>query len=145
MKSFIYWWHTKLDMPKHDLAWHKQDIDDELNELREARELLYKWSELSDVVYTYTRARWSGHNDIVFPFGKINFYLGCLYMFPKYSLRWCFFRTLGKQFDKNLDIIEVRNPEKTEKLNDIAIKYGLDVIEFKKRADKLRSRWVFLK
>ena len=118
---------------------------DELRELEEARGLFYRWSELSDVVYTYTRARWSGHRDIVFPFGRMNFYFGCLYMFPKYSLRWKFFRVLGKKIDKNLNIAEVRNPEKTEKLSDIAMRYGLDPVKFKEEADKLKNKWFFLK
>ena len=66
-------------------------------------------------------------------------------MFPKYTQRWRFFRTLGKKFDKNLNITEVRNPEKIEKLDNIAKKYGLDPLRFKAEAQELIKYWFFLK
>ncbi len=145
MKNLVKYWHSKLDMPKHDLDWHKQDIADELEEFKEARGLICKWSELSDVVYTYTRALWSGHKDLDFPFKKTNFYVGLIYMFPKYTLRWKFFSVLGKKFDKDLKITEVRNPKKIEKLENIAKKYNLDPVRFKAEAESLMKWWVFLK
>jgi hypothetical protein len=132
-------------MPKHDLAWHTQDMADEIGELEEAKGLIHRWSEVSDVVYAYTRARWSGHKDIKFSLGKRSFYLGLLYMFPKYTLRWKFFRVLGKRFDRSLKISEVRNPQKVEKLENIAHKYNLDPVKFKDEARKLMKRWIFLK
>ena len=88
---FINLWHTILDMPKYDEEWHRQDIEDELKELRGAKGFLDTWSEKSDLVYTYTRAKWSGHHNIIFPKGKLDFLIGLVYMFPKYTLRWLFF------------------------------------------------------
>ena len=41
-------------------------------------------------------------------------------MIPRYLIKWEFFRTLGKKFDNNLKISEVRNPKKIHKLEDIA-------------------------
>lgn len=67
MNIIIHRWHTHLDMPKHDLAWHEQDVADELQELQEARGLIDRWSEYSDICYTYTRARWSGRQDMRSP------------------------------------------------------------------------------
>lgn len=134
-----------LDMPKKDFAWHDADIKDELQEYMEARGIINKWSELSDVVYTYTRARWSEHTNIKYPLGKISFYIGLLYMFPKYSLRWKFYRTLGKKVDQNTELREVRNPKKFEKLKHIAEKYNLNPEQFTKEAKKLMRRWFFLK
>ncbi len=145
MEKLINKWHSYLNMPKNNLAWHKQDIEDELIELKEAKSLIYKWSEISDVVYTYTRAKWSGHTEVNFPLSKGHFYIGLLYMFPKYTLRWKFFRVLGKQFDNNLKITEVRNPKKNEKLDVIAERYFLDKTLFKMKAKKLSKRWIFLK
>lgn len=145
MKKLINKWHSILDMPKNDLAWHEADVLDELEELKEAEGLIHKWSELSDVVYTYTRAHWSGHTEIKSPLSKINFYVGLLYMFPKYSLRWKFYRVLGKKFDKNIKITEVRNPKKIEKLKIIALKYNLDPDKFTEEAKKLMKKWMFLK
>jgi hypothetical protein len=132
-------------MPKKDYYWHQADILEELREFKEAKGLINRWSELSDVVYTYTRAHWSGHTEILYPLNKKYFYVGLLYMFPKYSLRYGFYRVLGKQIDKKAKLKEVRNPKKIEKLEHIAKKYNLDPEEFKKEADKLMKRWVFLK
>lgn len=142
--KIIYKWHDRLDMPKHDEKWHKQDMADELAEYQEATGFIDTWSELSDIVYTYTRARWSGHTTIDFPLSKTKFVIGVLYMFPKYTLRWRFFRELGHQFDESLHISEVRNPKKIEKLKTIAEKYKLDPEEFTSTAKKLmRRRWFF--
>jgi hypothetical protein len=145
MNIIIKKWHDKLSMPRYDLEWHKQDIADEHAEYDEAIDVICKWSELSDVVYTYTRAQWSGHTDIKFPFNNIQFIIGAIYMFPKYSLRWKFFNTLGKKFDKALKITEVRNPHKIEKLHNIAEKYNLDSVKFKQEAQNLMKWWLFLK
>ena len=145
MKSPISHWHKILNMKKYDLDWHKQDMLDEIQEFKESKGLINKWSELSDISYTYTRALWSGHQDIKFPFKKVFLYIGFVYMIPKYTLRWKFFRKLGKKFDKNLKINEVRNPKKLHKLEDIAIRYNLDPIMFTNEACRLKKRWLFLK
>jgi hypothetical protein len=138
-------WHDMLDMPKYDEAWHKQDIADELAEYEEASGLIDTWSELSDIAYTYTRAKWSGHNTIMFPLSKTKLGIGLLYMFPKYTLRWRFFRKLGHQFDTSLHISEVRNPKKVEKLKVIAEKYNLDPQQFTEKAQALMKNHLFLK
>ncbi len=68
-----------------------------------------------------------------------------LYMLPKYTLRWKFFRDLGHQFDKELHISEVRNPEKIEKLAAIAEKYNLNPAQFTEAAQHLLQGRVLLK
>lgn len=143
--NIIYEWHSYLNLPKHDIDWHLQDIKYEIEELKEAKGLIHKWSEVSDVVYTYTRAKWSGYQKLEFPLSKISFYTGLIYMFPKYTLRWKFFRKIGKSFNKNLNITEVRNPKKIHKLEDIANKYNLDKNVFKERSEKLLKKWILLK
>ena len=145
MKTIINKWHSILNMPIKDYYWHQADVLEELREFEEANGLINKWSELSDVAYTYTRAHWSGHKDIEYPLSKINFYVGLLYMFPKYSLRYGFYRVLGKKIDKNVKLKEVRNPIRAEKLEHIARKYKLDPVKFKIEAEKLMKRGVFLK
>ena len=144
MNKIINYWHSILDMPKRDFEWHKADVLEELQEFNEARGLINKWSELSDVVYTYTRACWSGHKTMEYPLSKISFFMGLLYMFPKYTLRWRFYRVLGKKIDKNVKIAEVRNPKKIEKLEKIARKYNLNPQQFTDEAKKLIKRWIFL-
>lgn len=141
----IYLWHDILNMPKFGESWHRQDMEDEMAEYKEATGFIDVWSELSDVAYTYTRARWSGHKYIVFPLSKTKFLFGLLYMFPKYTLRFWFFRKLGQRFDKNLKISEVRNPGKIQKLSVIAEKYNLDPERFTAEAKKMLRYCILLK
>jgi hypothetical protein len=79
-------WHGLLQMRKFDKTWHKNDLADELAEYHEETKFFKKWSELSDVVYTCTRGRWSDY-EITFPFSKSFYYLGIVYMIPKYTSR----------------------------------------------------------
>lgn len=145
MEKIINYWHSILDMPKMDVDWHKNDILDELKELEEADGLIHKWSELSDIVYTYTCARWSGHKTIECPLNKICFFVGLFYMLPKYTLRWKFYRVLGRKINKNIKITEVRNPEKIEKLSVIAQKHNIAPEQLINEAKKLKKKWIFLK
>jgi hypothetical protein len=145
MKSLINRWHNMLNLPKYDETWHKKDMADELTEYEEAEGLINTWSELSDVAYTHTRARWSGHTNIDFPLSRTRLIIGLLYMIPKYTLRWRFFRDLGHQFDKNLNIAEVRNPKKIEKLKVIAEKYNLDPELFTQKAESLLRDQILFK
>lgn len=145
MNKIIIAWHNRLDMPKYDLAWHKADVADELQELVEAKSFIDKWSELSDISYTYTRAKWSGHVDIDLPITYHQYLIGLIYMFPKYSLRWNFFYKLGKRLGAEVKVTEVRNPKKLSKLENIAEKYGLDKKQFVEEAKKLMRYRLFLK
>lgn len=141
----LHKWHDLLAMPKYDEAWHRADLADELAEYHEAHGLIDTWSELSDLAYTYSRAQWSGHSNIDFPFSRLQLLVGIVYMLPKYTLRWRFFRALGHQFDSTLHISEVRNPKKVAKLAVIAEKYDLDPDEFTARARQLMRYRIFLK
>lgn len=136
-------WHNLLDMPKYDEAWHRQDMADELAEYKDSHGFIDTWSELSDIAYTYTRSKWSGYDTIEFPLSKTKLVIGLLYMFPKYTLRFRFFRDLGHQFDENLHIREVRNPKKIEKLKVIAEKYNLDPELFAEKALTLMKGRIF--
>ena len=126
-------------MPRQNQSWHEQDLKEELAEYNESQGLIHKWSELSDVVYTCTRGRWSGH-DIAFPLAKWQFALGVIYMIPKYSSRWVFFRRVGAKMHSEIPIREVRNPQKVDKLQAIAEKYSLDTVEFQARC-RIQSRY----
>lgn len=118
---------------------------DEMFEYKEATGVIDVWSELSDVAYTYTRAQWSGHSNIEYPLSKMHLFIGIIYMIPKYTLRWRFFRKLGHHFDTQLQISEVRNPMKVEKLTVIAEKYNLDPVKFKNRAKQMLTYSLLLK
>jgi hypothetical protein len=136
-KMIIWFWHNLLKMEKYDLGWHQADIIDELAEYKRAEGFMERWSELSDIVYTYTRARWSGHTNISFPLSRGLFIWGSLYMFPKYTLRWLFFAFAGKLLKSKRLIREVRNPKKISKLDEIADKYGLEKNAFRSTCRKL--------
>lgn len=137
-------WHGLLKMPKHDEKWHIDDISDEYQELIEARNWLEKWSELSDVAYVYSRARWSGHKTVDSPISRPYRIVGYVYMFPKYSLRFWFFRRAGKALGSVGNVREVRNPQKLHKLHHIAGKYDLPADDFAKRCQDQLRYWPLL-
>ncbi len=135
----LSFWHRLLDMEKFDEAWHRSDIADEMEELNEAEGFFNRWSELSDVVYTVTRAQfWSKISGIRWPLRKRDYWWGMLYMFPKYTLRWCFFNFCGKLTDRSKKVHAVRNPKKIHKLHLIAEEAGVP----KKKFEKICRRWV---
>jgi hypothetical protein len=144
MYHMINLWHTRLAMPKYDAAWHRADMRDELAEYHAASGLICRWSEASDVVYTYTRGRWSGHKSIEFPLSRGAYYVGLVYMVPKYTLRWLFFRKVARSMGAPDMVTEVRNPRKVHKLKDIAERNGLEAQEFTRRAQALMKWWPLL-
>ncbi len=135
-------WHTALDMKKYDLAWHENDIQDELAELSEERGLINRWSEYSDVAYTYTRANWSGFK-LELPITRPMFIVALVYMFPKYTLRWWFFKRAGKKFGKTIH--EVRNPKKIAKLHIIAERNNIEPKKFEQVCTRQLRYWPLLK
>src|SRR4051812_15539322 len=78
LRTLTFLWHSSLRMPKYSRKWHVDDIRDEISEYREldssartfhssvsasARPVtLMHVSELSDVLYTVSRAHWTGHD-----------------------------------------------------------------------------------
>ena len=138
------WWHNLLDMKRKDEKWHKDDITDELAEYDEATGLIHRWSELSDVVYTVTRSRWSGYK-LSSPLSKRQFFIGSFYMFPKYSFRWLFFYRAGRKAGAKYKVTEVRNPKKTEKLKIIAKRNSIDPDTFINICQKQLRYWPLLK
>lgn len=136
-------WHDWLDMKRFDKAWHRNDLAAELVEYHEETKIMKKWSELSDVVYTCTRGRWGGY-EIPFPFKRWQFYVGSMYMFPKYTLRWLFFRAAGRKCGAKYDLHEVRNPRKTHKLHTIAERNDIDKHEFQRTCEKQLKYWLLL-
>jgi hypothetical protein len=136
-------WHTWVNQPVRDESWHRDDIADEYAEYLEARGLIHKWSELSDIVYTVTRASWSGHK-LDFPISRPQRMAGYVYMFPKYTSRTLFFRRAGKKAGADQKVLSVRNPKKAEKLHKIAGQYGIDPQEFQAICERQRRYWPLL-
>ena len=102
-------WHDWLDMKQNNKQWYIDDLADEVTEYLEETNIIKKWFELSDVVYSYTSGKWAGY-ELSFPFKKWQYYLGLIYMFPKYTDRWLFFRYAGRKADSQNDLHELSNP-----------------------------------
>lgn len=136
-------WHNWLMQPKKTREWHEADIADEYAELLEAETILYKWSELSDVVYTVTRARWSGHR-LDYPITRPQVIIGYVYMYPKYTLRTLFFRSAGRKAGAPHIVQCVRNPRKVHKLQAVAEKNQLDPVVFVDVCTKQLKYWPLL-
>ena len=136
-------WQNMINMPQQDCVWHEQDLAEEMAEYYESQSTIMKWSELSDVVYACSRARWSGHI-IRFPLKPWQYVLGAVYMYPKYTSRWLFFRRAGKKLAASSSVDEVRNPTKTAKLHSIAKRYGLNKHHFQRVCEKQLKYWPLL-
>lgn len=137
-------WFAWLGLPKHDEAWHRTDLAEELAELGQAKGFVAVWSERADVVFTVARARWSGHN-LAYPFGWPTRASGLVYMLPKYTLRWLLFRMAGRRLYSQSRITEVRNPANRRKLRTIAEKHGIDPVAFESECRRLTAWWPLLK
>lgn len=139
----IHSWHSLLDMERQDKEWLESDMLDELEEYRQETRLISRWSELSDVVYTYTFTLWCGF-DMRFPLRRWQYALGAIYMIPKYSGRWLFFKRAGRKAGSTSGIREVRNPKKTHKLQAIAKQYDVDPQRFQEICEKQLKYWPLL-
>lgn len=136
-------WHAWVNQPNFDESWHKQDIADELQELTTATGFVNHWSEMSDVVYTVTRARFSGHK-LAYPIPRSQVVLGYVYMYPKYSLRVLFFRSAGRKAGAKEPLQSVRNPRKVYKLQEIAEQNNIDPALFIDICKKQLRHWPLL-
>lgn len=137
-------WQDFLDMPRKTYQWHVDDIADEYAELEEATGPINRWSEYSDITYAVVRGRWDGF-DIEPPISKWKFAYGSVYMIPKYSLRFMFYRRAGKKLGASRPMTEVRNPRKVHKLHHIAGKYDVDPDEFTDFCKNQLRYWPLLK
>jgi len=72
------------------------------------------------------------------------FCIGVLYMFPKYTGRWLFFRSAGKKAGSTKPVHEVRNPKKTHKLHQIAERNNIDKDKFQVICEKQLRYWILL-
>ena len=145
MQITFTWWHDILGMPKYDRQWHVQDIKEEYEELLVARGWIEHWSEYSDVVYTLTRARWSGYVDVQSPINCLQFVYGSVYMFPKITLRFWYYQRAAKKAGYNGRVTEIRNPQKEHKVREIADKYGIDADAFVRVCRNQLKYWPLLK
>lgn len=133
-------WHNWLAMEHQSAEWYERDLADEFEELQESTKFIDRWSEYADVVYTVSRSRWDNHAQPS-PISGIKFLYGSVYMFPKYTLRWLFFRKAGKKAGAQQKISTVTNPKKEHKLVKIAEQYNVDPVAFVKICQKQLKYW----
>lgn len=138
-------WHSVLGMEQKDEAWFRKHIRQELIELMEAQTVMEKWSELADVVYAVTRAKWNKHERIQFPLTKRAYAVGWVYMIPKHTSRWLFYRVAGGRVRRGVRMKVVRNPLRTEKLHAVAQKYEVDPARFEHVCKQQLRWWPLLK
>ena len=136
-------WHDHLGMPIESQKWYEQDLRDEMAEYHEEKFGILKLSELSDVVYTCSRAAWNGYS-LTFPFSPVMYALGAAYMLPKYTLRWAFFKKAGNRAGSSLQLRDVRNPRKTHKLRLIANENSIDPDVFERVCKAQLKYWLLL-
>jgi hypothetical protein len=128
-------------------SWYRDRLREELRERRMAETPWQKLSETSDVFFSISRARYDG-----FPIRKLPPFVASrhvllyAYMLAKYTLRWKFYRTAAILCNiHHYDLVrEVVNPSKDHKLDEVASRYQIDPVEFKRVGRQLRRVWPLL-
>ena len=143
--NILYKWHDWLALPKFTKSWYEDDLAGELSEYEAETKAIKRWSELSDITYTCSRARWSGYY-LPFPLKRYQYWLGLIYMLPKYTNRFLFFRMAGRKAGANKDIRCVRNPNKLEKIDETIRDQNVevDLEKLKNICQKQRRFWLLL-
>lgn len=136
-----------LGLPRQESKlWYRTRIREELVERRGAKNPLQKLSETSDVFFSLSRARYDGV--LVRKLPRFSYHHVCVYtyMFAKYTLRWYFYRTVtilcGVPCHDR--VREVVNPSKVHKLDEVASRHNIDVVQFRLVSRRLRYIWPLL-
>lgn len=139
-------WHRWLGLSQQSPpSWYRDRLREELRERRAADTPWNKLSETSDVLFSISRARHDG-----FPIRKLPCMVSNVsayaYMLAKYTSRWTFYRTAAMLCKvPHYDLVrEVVNPSKDYKLIEVASRYQIDPIKFKRVGYQLRRIWPLL-
>jgi hypothetical protein len=150
LTRFLRAWHRTLGL-RHQLsrAWHCARLREELHERRTATTRLARLSETSDVLFTISRA----HHDSCAPFPKLPPFVvsrhgaAYAYMIVRFTLRWGFYRVAAGLCCGRKgwhEVREVVNPAKDSKLDVVAPRHGIDAVQFRRVARRLRWVWPLL-
>ncbi|CAZ84861.1 unnamed protein product [Tuber melanosporum] len=140
-------WHRMLGLSRQSPpSWYRDRLREELQERRTAKTSLRKFSETSDVIFSISRARYDGFPVRTLPpFVASRDALLYTYMLAKYTLRWKFYRTAAILCNAPCDKVrEVINPRKDHKLDEVASRYQIDPVEFRRVGRQLRRVWPLL-
>lgn len=107
---------------------------------------MLKLSETADIFFTIIRTQYDGFPIRSLPpytFRHIPIYV---YMVTKYTLRWVLYRTTALFCgDPHFaQVREVVNPRKDHKLKEVALRYNIDVAQFKQVCRRLQLVWPLL-
>ncbi len=141
-------WHSILGLSQQSPpSWYRDRLREELRERRTAESCLAKLSETSDVFFSISRAQYDGFPTRALPpFNASRHAVVYAYMLAKYTLRWKFYRTVARLCKvPRYDLVrEVVNPGKDHKLDEVASRYHIDPIKFRRVGRRLRLVWPLL-
>lgn len=125
-------------------SWYRDRLREELSERRTATTRLAKLSETSDVFFAIIRAQHDGFAVRKLPpFSTSCHALVYMYMVPKYTLRWQFYRLAARLCNtpNHKRVCEVVNPGKDHKLEEVAFRHRIDPPAFVRVGRQLRRFW----
>ncbi|TVY78187.1 hypothetical protein LSUE1_G006645, partial [Lachnellula suecica] len=145
--TFLRRWHKMLGLQHQSPPWYRARLQEEQQEVLEAKTYTEKLSETSDVYFTIIRAKYDG-----FPIEDLQPFVATrdtpiyAYMLGKYTLRWGFYRTASWLCGapRYWEVSEVVNPTKGWKLRVVAARHLMDPVEFEKVGTRLRWIWPLL-
>ena len=148
MHAFLQRWHKTLGLSRQSPpSWYRDRLSEELRERRAARTGLQRLTETSDVLFAISRARYDGfplRSLPPFTISRHGMVYG--YMVAKYTLRWTFYRAAAMLcgVPRCRSVREVVNPAKDSKLEEVAVRHGIDAAKFRRVGSRLRRVWPLL-
>lgn len=140
-------WYRMLGLQPHSSpSWYRDRYLEELQERREAKTLVDKLCETSDVFFVIIRSRYDGFPVRHQPPFALSHVLIYAYMMAKLTSRWAFYRTAAiicKAARADL-VREVVNPRKEYKLDQVATRHRIDPNKFREVCRLLRMVWPLL-
>lgn len=141
--------HTALSLPAHPASWHTARLASELLEPAQANTPLSRLSETCDVLFTISRAHYSGHTIPNYHPEKYydirHVHVWC-YMALKFSSRFWFYRVVARGAGKRdwWCVREVVNPGKREKVREVAGRHGVEGERMRRATGWVRCFWPLL-
>jgi len=128
-------------------SWHTARATEEIEELLEAPNRIYRLSETTDVFFAISRAKYDGFPIESIPSFPETFPRSIVYpyMIWKYTARWALYKAVAKFCGgdwKNMR--EVVNPGKDSKLVEVALRHNIDPVKFVKVGRRIRRVWPLL-
>lgn len=127
------------------MPWQRDRIREELLECQQAHHALLRLSETCDVLFSFARAQYDGHE--IRRRARTNKYrynLPYTYMVPKFPWRYAFYRAAGVLCRSTCAVREVVDPAREHNLDEVAERYGIDRNRFRVISRGLCNIWPLL-